>query len=294
MRERAVQFGTDVVHTGILCEPADAAAAEGRPVCLMLNAGLIHRVGPNRLHVNLARALAAAGYPSLRFDMSGRGDTDVRTDGETFVKSGIRETQSAMDYLEQLRGARRFVPMGICSGAHDAIRTAMVDTRIVGAVLIEFYVYPTPAHRMWHYLRRVTNAGSWADTLAGRNALGHSLRRRLGLQSGGYVEEPSREDLGGTTEGFILPRQEVDAALKTVADRGTELCFVYAGASGMCNYRGQLYDAYPSLRGHGQIRVAFFAGADHTFTRLDYQRELIDTVTRFMPSTDRAHLRVAS
>ena len=286
MRERAVQFGKDPVHTGILCEP-DVPPEAGRPTCLLLNAGVIHRVGPNRLYVNVARTLAASGYASLRFDMSGRGDTDVRRDGETFIASGVKETRTAMDYLQQLRGTERFVPMGICSGAHDAVRTAMVDERIVGAVLIETYVYPTFEYRVRHLARRVASWKKWRDTLTGRTSLGQRLLRGVGVDPGGNGDLEG-DDLSNAVEGFIPPKHEIEGWLRSLADRGTELCFIFAGSTGIYNYRRQLFDAYRSLTGHPQIRIEYFPGADHTFTRLHYQQCLLSTITQFMPVTDRS------
>ena len=77
MSERPVMIGADRNLMGIVCEP-DGPWPASRPAMIMLNAGLIHRVGPNRLHVRLARELAARGFLSLRLDLSGRGDSDPR------------------------------------------------------------------------------------------------------------------------------------------------------------------------------------------------------------------------
>ena len=47
---------------------------------IFVNAGLIHHIGPNRLHVLLARALGRQGVASLRIDLSGVGDSAPRAD----------------------------------------------------------------------------------------------------------------------------------------------------------------------------------------------------------------------
>jgi len=60
---------------GILTEPEGAPLG---PTVLLLNAGLIHHIGPARLWVSLARRFAAAGMRCLRFDLSGLGDSPVR------------------------------------------------------------------------------------------------------------------------------------------------------------------------------------------------------------------------
>ena len=66
---------------------------------------MVHRVGPNRLY-RPARAeeeLASAGHVVMRFDFSGRGDSDVRTDGMSFLASTVEEVRDAMDYLAESR-----------------------------------------------------------------------------------------------------------------------------------------------------------------------------------------------
>jgi len=196
-----------------------------------------------------------------------------------------------MDYLQQVRGTNRFVPMGICSGAHDAVRTALLDERIVGSVLIEFYVYPTSRYRRHHYVRRLANPKSWANTIAGRNPLGQSLWYKLGLRAEPPAVKTAAEQMNEAEDGFIMPQKEVEASLKGLADRGMELCFVFAGASGMCAYERQVYDAYPALSGHDHVHVEYFGGADHTFTRLHFQQRLLDAIIRWMPATDVAGLR---
>ena len=69
-RERPIQFGEKRGLFGILCIPSDSTTAE-TPIVVMPNSGLIHRVGTNRIHVLLARALAEQGIRSLRMDLSG-------------------------------------------------------------------------------------------------------------------------------------------------------------------------------------------------------------------------------
>ena len=76
-REEAVRFGPDERLFGILTEPPPAAARPALPPILLLNAGCIHHVGPNRWYVSLARQLAQLGHRVLRFDLSGLGDSQT-------------------------------------------------------------------------------------------------------------------------------------------------------------------------------------------------------------------------
>src|SRR5689334_6718959 len=139
MKERAVLVQNDPALVGIVTE---AETPTSGPGVVILNAGVVHRVGPNRLHVRLGRALAAIGFPVLRFDLSGIGDSDVRRDHLSFVDSAPLETREAMSYLTRTAGVQQFVVAGICSGAGTAFRVAASDPRVAGVILIEPYAFP--------------------------------------------------------------------------------------------------------------------------------------------------------
>jgi len=118
LREEAVLFGIETPLVGVLTFPAESAEPNGSPGAILLNAGIISRVGPNRVYVKLARNLAALGLPVLRFDLSGIGDSPARRDHLPFYRSAVSETKEAMDYVTLVTGVEQFVLMGICSGAN--------------------------------------------------------------------------------------------------------------------------------------------------------------------------------
>ena len=59
-RERVVRVGLGDGLVGILAMPTQPISPAA-PFAVLINSGLIHRVGPSRLHVLLARDLAASG-----------------------------------------------------------------------------------------------------------------------------------------------------------------------------------------------------------------------------------------
>ena len=131
-REKAVRFGTTASLVGVLTEAVAGTPDADRPAVLFLNSGILHRVGSCRMHVRLARALSAEGFHCLRFDYSGIGDSDQRRDSLSFEESAVVETREAMDYLAKAKGTKRFVLMGLCSGADMAHETALADERVAG------------------------------------------------------------------------------------------------------------------------------------------------------------------
>ena len=126
---------------------------------LLFNAGVVPRIGPNRLNVRIARALAARGIPALRFDLSGRGDSAPARGMESYEQQAVADIRAAMNLLSERTGVSRFALMGICSGAENAFHAALADERVVGVTLMDSYHYPTLRTHFNRFRQRAEHAG---------------------------------------------------------------------------------------------------------------------------------------
>jgi hypothetical protein len=277
VNERPVCFGPAGALSGILTEPAGGGA--GRPGVLLLNAGLLHHVGPNRLYVTLARRLAALGLPVLRFDYSGLGESEPRRDALTLEQSMLEEGLAAMSFLEAEGVAETFVPMGLCAGAEQSQRLAYADARVVGAVLIDGYAYRTPGYYARELARHVLSPRSWHHLAGSPRALLGLLAARKALV--GMSPAPGDRNPGGVDFVREFPPREVcREQLETILARGAELFLVFTGG-GMAefyNHRGQFGATFPTLRGHARIRLDFMPLADHTFTLRSEQDAVVTSI----------------
>ncbi len=117
-------FITGPAHLfGIATEPLQP---HGGPTIVFINVSNEHRIGPNRLWVDLARRWARMGFRSVRFDLSGLGDSGV-WDGET--PGAIRVPENFDDVQTVARYASPSDPsdvvlVGLCSSAYQAIDSA--------------------------------------------------------------------------------------------------------------------------------------------------------------------------
>jgi hypothetical protein len=280
MKERFVTFGPGKSLSGILTEPTMSAGQ--RPAVLLLNAGLLHHVGPNRLYVTLARRLASAGLPVLRFDYSGLGESEPRRDETPLVQGMITEGIAAMDFLTTSGVADRFVPMGLCAGAENAQRLARDDARVVGAALIDGYAYRTRRYHLRKLLRHVASARSWGRLFAKPAALVKGRRRD------GHDGAPAGRNPGGVD--FVRefpPRETCLEELQAILAREVDLFFVFTGG-GMAEYYNhprQLFETFPELRGHPRVRLDFMSRADHTFTLRAQQDALLAAIEGWIATT---------
>jgi dienelactone hydrolase len=123
---------------GILAEPAEPRSE----LCgVFLNAGAIRRIGPNRMWVEAARRWSARGVPTLRLDVEGIGDAEGDPERlsrlqELYAPELVVQVRSALDALEARGVARRFVLVGLCSGACWSFHGALNDERVLAAFML--------------------------------------------------------------------------------------------------------------------------------------------------------------
>jgi pimeloyl-ACP methyl ester carboxylesterase len=286
VKEEALLFGKTRSLVGVMTYPLETAGTDNLPAVVILNAGIMHRVGPNRLHVKIARTLAAMGLVVFRFDFSGVGDSKVREDALPFEKSALAETQEAMDCVNKVTGTERFVLMGMCSGATISFKTAYCDPRVVGAVLIN-------ARMHLHGMHGEVGSSIRDRTLARhywRIALFSSFRAKNWLKAiTGKVE--SWEIISKMVTGFEIGRlfshkkkasselNHVSAVLNSLSQRGVRLLHICSEGDFSLDYLHVILgDKLKNWRSDGRLNIEVIQGANHTFTLLWSQEHFLNVI----------------
>ncbi|MBX3611480.1 MAG: alpha/beta fold hydrolase [Hydrogenophaga sp.] len=262
--------------------PADGIGVpDDKPFVVILNAGIIHRVGPNRLHVSLARALSADGFPVLRVDLSGLGDSAAREDGAAPLEAAMADIKDVIDTLQATRKVQRVVLMGLCSGADHSVIYAASDPRVVGVALLDPSIPRTTGYYLKHYAGRFFRARTWMNVASGRHPLWKVVTRRQSVASA---------DMADARPAVTLEHPEVRAFLEkayggALANDTQMLAVLTSDRERQHNYRRQLLDAFPALNFKGRLLIEYFDHCDHTFTTLANQQRLVALVRRWMQGT---------
>ncbi len=264
--EDVMRFGDAGQLVGIVARPEHALALA--PAVVILNAGVLHRVGPHRLHVVLARRLAELGVSSLRLDLGGIGDSVASSDATTFRESAVADTRLVLAGF----GAKRYVIFGVCAGADNALATAAVDDRVAGIVLVDPYVYKNRRSQLRAAAGKLRALGPGETLRRGIRAVERTVRARLAREGEDDSQSGSRE---------APPIASYRADLNKLVARGVRILAVYSGAHGAkYNHADQLFELFPELR--GKVERAYFPNANHTFTELDAQAELVTTASAWI------------
>jgi hypothetical protein len=230
------------------------------PVFVFFNAGLLHRVGPHRLYVRLARELSTMGFSSLRVDLAGRGDSPSRP--------GLANQQSAAaDYEEIVRVLdSRLAPgprvlAGLCSGSDHAIRLTPKDPRVVGLLLLDPVCSPDDGFGTRAFVLRCTNTALYVAW----------LKRRF--------TQPKEERVDLLALRDVPTPVQLRSAFESIRERDGRVLSVFTQyALQYYNQAGQLGRVL-GVDGYQQFCTElFWPHAEHTYTLDLHRRRLIEVV----------------
>jgi pimeloyl-ACP methyl ester carboxylesterase len=279
--EISLAFGPEdrLIGTVTLCAAKSGATSDLGFV--FFNAGVVHRIGPHRINVKLARALAKNGVASIRFDLAGLGDSGRHGLNATisYSEQAAEDIRAAIDALAARSPATRFVLCAVCSGTVHSYAAAVRDPRIAGLILLDGYMYPTTRAQFNFWTTRVRRRlgrdgliGGIARLIKGAVTRDNAQARQEGREAASARGGP----------GFFadrLPKAEFARLLNGLASRGTRVLFVYAGSNLQhYNYAGQFKDAFSGHDLSPLIEDRFLPYADHTMTRVAAQREFVELV----------------
>jgi len=269
MTENILTFGPESHLTATLTRPMGPSRATA---ILLLNAGVIHRMGPHRINVKLARHLAANGHTVLRLDLSGQGDSANSEAVLPYEEQAVIDIRSAMDHLERLTSIRSFALAGICSAAHHGVSVALADDRLAALWLMDTHAYPTPRTR-WVRARKQLQID-----------LGGTLAR-WALKAVQMLASRARSGQARLDDNpYPTPaKAEFARVVQALLDRQVRLQFVYTG--GMFwqhNHASQWRDTFRDFGAVAQAPCDLLPDVDHTASTLHAQQRLMASVVQFM------------
>ncbi len=277
---------------GVFTAPNDERAPSGVGL-ILLNAGTIHHVGPNRLYVRLARAWAKAGHHVLRLDLRGIGESRLAPEAENFVyrRAAIAEIGAAVDWLGNEKRVRELRVIGLCSGAFYALKSALHDERVVGYVAINplTFEHPPEGARDFSSAKDAVTVERYSSSMRDREKwkrvfTGKVRVKLVAKQFIRYAAGRARRRADRFLSRWRAPKEHVDdlaTNLSTLARRGVDQRFVFSqGDPGQRLLEEQGASTLPKLEREGVVRVEVIDGTDHTFTPVWSHEPLIAALSK--------------
>jgi len=278
-RERPIVFRCEGRELLGMLHPAEGPA---RRAVVLIVGGPQYRVGSHRQFVLLARALAAAGWPVLRFDYRGMGDSEGDLCGFEEVGPDIEAAIDAT--FASLEGLEDCVLWGLCDAASAASFYGRHDARVTGMVLVNPWVRTEAGEartRLRHYyLGRLRDRAFWrkllrlrwnpARTLADVGRFAARARGGSGSRPSGRDDRPlpqrMRDGLAGFDGRVLLILSGHDLTAREFED--------VAAAS----------PAWRKWMADDRVETRRLSEADHTFSRPQWRAQVADWTREWLSS----------
>lgn len=239
---------------GLFAMVSQPETPTGLPVVVLLNAGLVHRVGPFRLYVPLGRTLAAAGFPVVRFDQPGVGDAPNKDDPD---EAGV--VSRIFDELAANLHSNDFIVGGLCAAADLAWRVAHQDKRVRGLLLLD----PVALGGFWFQLGKLRlfmrrKPSTWLAMIQ------RSFNRK----------KPANADF----RDWPKPDEVRSEFARFLSDGIAVLAIYTGGAAPYFTHARQIEATFGEGARDPRVQFEYWPECDHTFMHSADQARLIETI----------------
>lgn len=276
--------GTDTL-VGMLHKGSPGAR---RAAAIVVAGGPQYRAGAHRQFVEMARKLGSNGYPVLRFDLRGMGDSSGTYRGFQHSDQDIRAAIDAL--LAGEPTVKEVVLIGECESASGILFYAWRDPRVKGVVLINPWVRTEEGRAQvivkHYYAERLRSPEFWRK-----------------VRTGQLDVRASAESLAETVRAFVRGRRMMSgSSVGSLDDDISGLPLPVKTAAGLSRFPGRVMllmsgrdyiarefdevtsasSAWTGLLDRPGIERREMKEADHTFSRRAWKDKASDWIVNWI------------
>jgi exosortase A-associated hydrolase 1 len=248
---------------------------------LVVTGGPQYRVGSHRQFTLLARELAQAGFPVMRFDYRGMGDSEGEQRGYDDIGEDL--DCALREFFASVPDLRETVIWGLCDGATAAATHAWRHPRVRGLILLNPWVRSTPglarATLRHYYPARLLQPAFWRKLLAGRFGVRAALASLLqSIDAAASARDSTASGLSAN------PASRMYDGLARFQGR---VLLVLSGDDLTAREFADLLRSSPAWRKLGAqptLSQVAVAGANHTFSRAAWRAQVGHISARWLAS----------
>jgi pimeloyl-ACP methyl ester carboxylesterase len=285
-----------------LAEPPDVAL-------LLVHSGARGRLGSTFQYPFFARRFAELGYPSLRFDPRGVGESSGHIEitpmrdfyGSISVGRFVADTLVGIEELRRQLNPKRIVLFGVCGGAISALLAAPRSAHVDGLILLSPPVLidsaqqspleRIPAEYARRYLfalyaKKLLSPVAWKRLFSGKSDIDVIFtyaRAALKAPLARFRPKPKGPErkLHPRFNGHFL--EAVEAMLK----RRARMLFMFGEGDALrWDFQKEFYDVYwKGAAAYEKLcQVHYVPGCNHLFTLREWERQALDVATPWLAS----------
>lgn len=295
--ETICQFSEESLF-GIFSQPL-LRDEEIKPTVLLLNAGSVHRIGPNRNYIYIARQLLSMGFSVMRMDFLGLGDSIhpyILKENNPYMPEAPGNIRAAVSHLKDNFNVKEVILMGVCSGAYASFQAALhlndlVIREIVPVNPLTFYwregmSLDTPSlehHWNWNrYAVNVRKSESWIKLLKGKINIVDVLRTILSRL---FFKTQALANIifNKIRRGFgIELSKDLAYDINKIHDKGIKISFFFSdldpGYKILMESAGYVVN---KLMKNKTVEISFISKANHNFSSHLGRSRLLAQLTQY-------------
>jgi uncharacterized protein len=259
---------------------------------LIIVGGPQYRVGSHRQFLLLSRSLASAGYPVMRFDYRGMGDS--AGEPRDFERIDDDIAVAINRFIARCPEVENVVLWGLCDAASASLLylDRRRDDRVGGLCLLNPWVRSevslAKTHLKHYYGQRLFQIDFWKKLFTGKTDVFGAVS---GLVSNWRMTRHDASAKGHTTENLAF-QHRMAAALRGFKGRAM---FILSGNDYTAKEFLQFTTDDPSWSGvfnNPLFACVTLPDADHTFSSAVWRAEVAKTTLDWLEEIDLAHNKV--
>ena len=253
---------------------------------LIVVGGPQYRAGSHRQFLLLSRALAISGYPVMRFDHSGLGDSTGETEHFEALNGNILAAISA--FQQKCPNVNNVVLWGLCDAASASLLywDATHDARIAGMVLLNPWVRSEATlakTQIKHYYgQRLLQAEFWQKLLTGKLSVGLALKGLLANLNKSHLQS----DLQNMPDALLFQKK----MLRGVQEFEKRVLIVLSGNDYIAKEfleATMKNSAWQAVLSQTNITQVSIRDADHTFSSVEWRRQVEQITLQWLETIPR-------
>lgn len=248
-----------------------------------------YHTGPHDMIVKLARTLATNGITALRFDLTGRGESEGDYNN-TALDTMIENTKAAADYLRTEHDIHNIDALGLCSGANVALGAAVTANCFADVFAISMLPYQShkpisqERRRKMSLLRTIFRKALSPKTWWRLITLQVQLGRVAGNVLGGEADTTKKGN-GDKTRNLKDSKHDIMNKLTKFKGR---IKFIWGGKDD--EGLGAKIHFEDFAKEHKlQTEFSVIEGANHNFYSKKWEDDLIAQAIEFFTNTKSSH-----
>lgn len=253
----------------------------GKNGVLVVVGGPQYRAGSHRQFLLLSRSLAAAGYPVMRFDHRGMGDSTGNFEGFEALTDDIAAAIGA--FQQKCPSVSNVFLWGLCDAASASLLywDETRDSRIMGLILLNPWVRSeatlAKAHIKHYYGQRLLQGEFWRKLLGGNLGAGRALSGLIAS----FIR--AREATGSITTDAVLPFQK--RMVRALKGFPNQILLILSGDDYTAKEFLEAVHVEPmgfDALTQSNITQSTISGADHTFSRTDWRQKVESVIASWL------------